>query len=173
MVHDLSVNGVDPQCFAETDFDAFGALPLPNNGSGQLPFIRGFLPPSWLSLIGSKYMLDPEFMLRHMDIFLKDSYGRKYCYPSLVSTTSNIIRLCAPTIVHREEVCGPPNQERLSTCRRKQRAEMLNYRREAKTKTRCGDSFVREFATIDDHYSIIEQWMSICVVESGDGWVGK
>lgn len=172
VMYDLSVNGNDPQCFTENDLNAFKTSPPPARGRGQLLFIRGFLSPAWLSTIGSKYMLDPEFILRHLDFFAGSAHRHGYGLPSLVSTTCNIIRLCTSTIIHRDEHSGSNHAEKLSKCRREQREEMLTYRRQLRTRARCGDSLVREFSTINDHHSIIEQWMSICVAKSGEGWLG-
>jgi hypothetical protein len=173
VLYDLSAGSGNPQSFFESDLDAFQATSPPVRGKGQILFVRGFLSPAWLSTIGSKYMLDPEFILRHLEFFAGSVHRHGYGLPSLSSTTSNIVKLCTSTIVHRDEHSKAAPSEKITEYRREQREAMAVYRRQLRTSARCGDSLVRDFSTIDDHHSLIEQWMSLCTVKYGEGWAGK
>ncbi|KAH3919648.1 hypothetical protein HBI56_029420 [Parastagonospora nodorum] len=172
VLHELSSNASDPQCFTENDLEAFRLVQPPAQGRSQLLFVRGFLSPEWLSTIGSKYMLDPEFILRHLDFFAGSVQRHGYGLPSLASTNSNIMRLCTSTIVHRDERFRVNHPDKLIRCRREQREEMSGYKRQLRNQAKCGDSLVREFSTIDDKHSLVEQWMSLCVAKSAEGWLG-
>ncbi|KAJ5715177.1 uncharacterized protein N7483_012358 [Penicillium malachiteum] len=76
------------------------AASILSENSGQLVFIHGFISPSWVSVLGSKYNINPEFFRRHMD-FLSINDGRHcYSFPSLTSSSNNMFRLCVSTLLH-------------------------------------------------------------------------
>ncbi|KAI5460820.1 hypothetical protein BGZ63DRAFT_387874 [Mariannaea sp. PMI_226] len=137
-------------------------------GLGQLVFIRGFISPSWLSAIGSKYKIDPEFFRRHMD-FLSASIDRHaYSFPSLTSSSNNIFRLCVSTLLHRDDFGG----QDLHSQRVSQLNELGTYKIQqlGSTRVRCGDSLVREYSTVCSCFSVIEQWISLCITKTDTGW---
>jgi hypothetical protein len=144
----------DVQQYGQEQHDAFSAdTSALSAGSGQLVFIRGFISPSWVSAIGSKYNIDPEFFRRHMD-FLSGCIGRHaYCFPSLASSSNNIFRLCVSTLLHRDDFGG----QNLHSQRSDQSAELETYKRHLEsTKVCCGDSMVREYSTVCSRFSVIE-----------------
>lgn len=97
----------DVRPYSQEQHEAFHATTsIPAGGSGQMVFIRGFISPSWVSVVGSKYNIDPEFFRRHMD-FLSASIDRHaYSFPSLASSSNNIFRLCVSTLLHRDDFGG-------------------------------------------------------------------
>ncbi|CZS95363.1 uncharacterized protein RAG0_05031 [Rhynchosporium agropyri] len=97
----------DMQSYRQEQYEAFSAATsVPAEGSGQLVFIRGFMSPSWISVIGSKYNIDPEFFRRHME-FLSTSIDRHaYSLPSLANSSNNIFQLCVSTLLHRDDFGG-------------------------------------------------------------------
>ncbi|RAK77164.1 uncharacterized protein BO72DRAFT_468737 [Aspergillus fijiensis CBS 313.89] len=145
------------------------AASVPAHGLGQMIFIRGFISPSWVSVLGSKYSIDPEFFRRHMD-FLSASIDRhSYSFPSLSSSSENVYRLCVSTILHRDDFGGQDLQ--------KQRAQELKelgiykIQQLGSGRVRCGDSLVREYSTICPRFSVIEQWISLYVTKTERGWI--
>jgi hypothetical protein len=50
---------------------------------------------------------------------------------------------------------------------------MATYRRKYQVAGQCGDSIVREFESLDEEYSLLEQDISICIVRNGSGWLGE
>jgi hypothetical protein len=50
---------------------------------------------------------------------------------------------------------------------------MARYKRSLQKSASCGDSIVREYSILSDRYSVIEQRISLCIAENGDGWAGK
>ncbi|CCF33242.1 hypothetical protein CH063_05468 [Colletotrichum higginsianum] len=146
----------------------YAAPSAPVRGSGQLVFIRGFISPSWVSVIGSKYNIDPEFFKRHMD-FLSASIDRHaYSFPSLTSSSDKIFRLCVSTLFHRDDFGG----QDLQSQRAHQAKELVAYRVQqlGSNKVGCGDSLVREYSTICSRFSVIEQWISLCITKTDAGW---
>lgn len=149
----------------------FTATSIPATGLGQLVFIRGFISPSWVSAIGSKYNVDPVFFRQHMD-FLSASIDRHaYSFPSLASSSNNIFRLCVSTLLHRDDFGGQDLQSQRSA----QSTELGTYKIQQLGSTRvcCGDSLVREYSTVCSSFSVIEQWISICVTKTDAGWTGR
>ncbi|XMA15525.1 hypothetical protein WAI453_008316 [Rhynchosporium graminicola] len=77
----------DMQSYRQEQYEAFSAATsVPAEGSGQLVFIRGFMSPSWVSVIGSKYNIDPEFFRRHMEFFSTSIDRHAYSFPSLANS---------------------------------------------------------------------------------------
>lgn len=80
-----------------------GDMLIPADDVGQIIFIRGFISPQWVSSLGSKYSIDPDFFRRHMDFLSVSIERHAYSSPSLASSSSNIFRLCVTTILHRDD----------------------------------------------------------------------
>jgi hypothetical protein len=140
-------------------------------GLGQLVFIRGFISPAWMSVLGSRYNIDPEFFRRHMD-FLSASIDRHaFSFPSLASSSDNIFRLCVSTLLHRDDFGG----QDLQSQRASQAIELGAYRVQQLNsgKTCCGDSLVREYSTVCSRFSVVEQWISLYVTKAHGDWTGK
>jgi hypothetical protein len=162
----------DVQQYSQEQYDAFyDATSVPAAGLGQLVFIRGFISPSWVSTIGSKYNIDPEFFRRHMD-FLSASIDRHaYSFPSLASSSDNIFRLCVSTIFHRDDFGG----QDLPSQRSDQSIELEKYKIQQLGSNRvcCGDSVVREYSTVCPCFSVMEQWISLYIAKTDRGWAGR
>ncbi|KAK2600213.1 hypothetical protein QQS21_005009 [Conoideocrella luteorostrata] len=159
----------DVQHYDQGQLEAFcSASSGPAEGSGQIVFIRGFISPSWMSVIGSKYNIDPEFFRRHMD-FLSGSIDRHaFSIPSLASSSNNIFRLCVNTLLHRDDF----GRQDIQSQRSYESTELGVYKALQLRSTRvcCGDSLVREYSTVCSRFSLIEQWISLCFVKRDAGW---
>ncbi|KAG9250044.1 uncharacterized protein F5Z01DRAFT_667467 [Emericellopsis atlantica] len=173
--HDLVVvynsweNEWGVQHYSQEQHEALSAATsVPTGGFGQLVFIRGFLSPSWVSALGSKYNIDPEFFRRHMDFLSASIERHAYSLPSLASSSNNIFRLCVSTLLHRDDFGG----QDLLAQRSAKATELAGYkiRQLASTKVRCGDSLVREYSTVCPSFSVIEQWISLCITKTEAGW---
>lgn len=151
--------------------DFYATPSVPVVGSDQLVFIRGFISPSWVSVLGSKYNIDPEFFRRHMDFLSANIDRHAYSFPSLASSSDNIFRLCVSTILHRDDFGG----QDLQSQRARQATQLGTYKTQqlGSVKVCCGDSLVREYSTICSRFSVIEQWISIYVTKTDRGWAGK
>lgn len=162
----------DVQAYSQEEHETFYAADMaPEAGLAQLVFIRGFISPSWVSTIGSKYNIDPEFFRRHMEYLSTSVYRHAYSFPSLASSSNNIYRLCVSTLLHRDGF----DEQDLQSQRSEQSVQLGRYRTQqlGSTKVRCGDSLVREYSTLCSCFSVIEQWISLCVTRTDKGWAGK
>lgn len=158
--------------YSQDQHKAFSvAAPFQCGGLGQIIFIRGFISPSWVSAIGSKYSIDPEFFRRHMDFLSASIHRHAYGFPSLASSSDTIFRLCVNTIFHRDDFGG----QDLRLQRSEQSAELEKYKIQQlrSTKICCGDSLVREYSTMCPSFSVLEQWISLYLAKTERGWAGK
>lgn len=91
--------------------------------------------------------------------------------PSLASSSDNLFRLCVSTLLYRDDFGGQDLQSQRSD----QGTGLGTYRRQQLGSTRvcCGDSLVREYSTICSCFSVIEQWISLCITKTDRGWAGK
>ena len=161
----------DVQQYCQEQHQAFSATTVPAGDSGQIVFIRGFISPSWVSVIGSKYEIDPEFFRRHMDYLSASVERHSYSFPSLASSSNNIVRLCVSTLLHRDDFGG----QNLQSQRSHQTTELTTYKIQqlGSTKVSCGDSVVRDYSTVCSSFSVIEQWISLYITKRNGSWAGK
>lgn len=145
----------------------------PEREAGRVLFVRGCPPANWITAVGGRFGIDPEFINRHLDFFATLASRSAFSSPRLPSSGSNIIRLCTSTILFRDTSGAPINKLDLQARRREEAAGMATYRRNFQTKCQSGDSIVRKFSTMDEQYSVIEQYLSICVQKDEEGWIGK
>ncbi|TVY47449.1 hypothetical protein LOCC1_G002771 [Lachnellula occidentalis] len=169
VVYDSGERKWDVQQYSQEQHEAFSAAnSVPAGGSGQIVFIRGFISPSWVSVLGSKYNIDPEFFRRHMDFLSANIDRHAYSFPSLASSSNNIFRLCVSTVLHRDDFGG----QDLRSQRSDQSAKLGVYKIQqlGSNSVCCGDSLVREYSTVCSSFSVIEQWISICITKTDRGW---
>jgi hypothetical protein len=139
-----------------------------------LLFLSGKGSPAWLSTIGWKCDVDPEFWLRHLNVHLQHNDNPFFTQPALPSSSRNIVRLKIPTIGHREhdEVYS---QKKLDSLRKITQDEMHDYNMQLRqgAHTDTGTSIVRSFALHDLNHFSLEQEISLCVNNFGGGWIGE
>ncbi|KAL2200743.1 hypothetical protein P885DRAFT_28516, partial [Corynascus similis CBS 632.67] len=147
-------------------------VPQPQQGKGHLVFVQGFLCPAWVAELGSRYRVDPEFFCRHLDFFDVSAHHSCFNTPSLLNTTNNIIQVHVSTILTDVGYSTTNLYDDSVSHRGLIREQMSKYKRSLQKAASCGDSIVRDYSILSDRYSVIEQRISICVAENGDGWVG-
>jgi hypothetical protein len=140
-------------------------------------FVRGFPSPSWVAELGSRYRIDPEYFYRHLDFFDSDlmfqSHGSCFNKPSLLSTSNNIIHIPVMTILTETGVYPGWEVYANSAARRSWLAKQVSlYRRTFRRSAKCGDSTVREYSVLSNRYSVMEQRISVCIIDDEPGWVG-
>ncbi|KAL8899445.1 MAG: hypothetical protein Q9207_006203 [Kuettlingeria erythrocarpa] len=168
VIHNLALDHSDPQrvcAFDSVDGLAdFANHPTHQSSGAQLVFLRGNPSPKWITLIGVRYLVDPEFFRRH----LKFVRGRDfYELPAPPSSTQNIVHLSTTSIGQRTFPAllrGEDDHEVLQ--------EYLYNLGERPAVV--GESIVRKYFVHDDATFSIEQLISICVVRrKAGGWAGK
>lgn len=176
VVHNLDEYGLD-RVQTITDTDPI-SLPPPRSHPGQrkgrLLFVRGFPSPSWVAELGSRYRVDPEFFYRHLDFLDASPHGSCFNTPSLLNTTNNIIHIPVNTILTDAMAYSTANLHDNSVGYRNLiRDQLSKYKKGIQKLASCGDSIVREYSILSNRYSVIEQRISVCVMEDGDeGWIG-
>ncbi|KAL6716569.1 hypothetical protein ACLMJK_006136 [Lecanora helva] len=152
--------------------DALKELHRSEQNSGQILLLRGCPSPEWITAVGSKYHIDPEFLHRHLDFFATLVERRSFSLPSVASSSQNIISLTASTVLFRDAAAKQFTKKGNVHARRRADAEeMATYHRRYQHNCRCGDSMVREFSTFDERFSILEQRISICIQRNDRGWI--
>ena len=144
----------------------------PEKEAGRVLFVRGCPPANWITAISARFGIDPEFINRHLDFFATLASRSAFLSPPLPSSRSNIIRLCTSTILFRDTSGAPIKKLDLQARRREEATGMATYRRSFQTRCQSGDSIVREFSTMDEQYSVTEQYFSICVQKDEERWIG-
>ena len=164
----------------DADADSGGAILFPprpednHRRGGQVLFFCGFPSPTWVAELGSRYRIDPEFFQRHLDFLSVTVHGSSFDSPSLPNTSNNIIHIPVNTILRGIMSVSTINLYDSSVRHRAVVKEQLaKYRRGLQSVAACGDSIVREYSILSSRYSVIEQRISVCVAEDGDGWAGK
>lgn len=142
----------------------------PNESPCLLVFIRGKPSATWMSTIGWKCDVDPEFWLRHLDSYLEPNDNQFFTQPALPSASRNIIRLKTPTIGHRSHEKAH-SQKVLEELRAATSRELTNYHDEFR-QAEIGASIVRSFGIHDLHHFSLEQEISVSVNDFEGGWAG-
>ncbi|KAL4795950.1 hypothetical protein BDV19DRAFT_388664 [Aspergillus venezuelensis] len=173
VVHTSGDDGWVVQKFSQSEVSSFTtdvrAGPDDRPGQKQVILVRGLISPAWVAAIGSKYDFDPEFFRRHLDFLPGESYDAD---PLIESPSScGMYRLCLSSIYET----GDPDNDRddtntdtdLDAQRENQTAEIKAYKeRLGSTDVWCGASMVRDYSILCPRYSVMEQYVSICVKES-------
>lgn len=140
--------------------------------AGRVLLLRGCPPAEWITTIGGRFGIDPEFVHRHLDFFATLIPRSVFALPSLPSSSANIVQLCTCTILSRDASVMPIVKSDLQARRRDEAERMATYRRNFQSTCGTGESIVRDFSTMDDQYSILEQRISMCVQRDEEGWIG-
>lgn len=154
------------------DIDSFMTQIRSTDRINRVLFLRGYASPDWISIIGSRFRIDPEFFNRHLAFMTTLVYRSAFSTPSLPSSCRNIITLRINTIIEQNGFCPRSEYRNLSARRRSEAASLKSYARLYQTRARYGDSIVREYYTLDERFSIVEQEISVCIRKSKQDWFG-
>jgi hypothetical protein len=148
--------------------------------SANLLFLRGYPSPEWLNVIGSKFMIDPEFFRRHLDFQREPTTSPDFSLPPLPSATFHMTRLRISTVASRMDnkpVTNKRFQEDLDKLREETKKCFHKYletlRHGSKVDVSIGDSVVRAFSVLNHEYTAIEQDVSIYIEQLERGIFGK
>lgn len=142
---------------------------------GQLLFIRGHPSAEWLTAIGAKYNVEPDFWQRHLDF--RPQRPNVFSLPSLPSSSRCMVRLRIPTIgLARPKPDGVRTaQEALDALRSQNSQYLSSYYEKLRSDSglNLGDSIVRECSVHDMGHFTIEQDISIHVKSTKTSWIGN
>lgn len=140
--------------------------PYPSKGEGQVLFLFGHLPGSWISTVGAKFGIAPEFFRRHVHLWRSSEGSVFYSVPRLPSTRKGLaLRINAQGLSAR------PFGGISLTERRKLLPEGYQTN-PSSLALPPGSSYVRGHAILSDHHFMIEQDISITIEHEGSGWTG-
>lgn len=135
-------------------------------------FLRGLPSSRWLSTIGGKYRVDPEFFQRHLDFWCTTGRLNYFPLPSLRSSSENMIELCYISIGQKESLPTRRTQSEIDASRQSSEKAMGNYTHNLTvsldSEGGLGNSIVRNFDWQDETHFAIEQRISIHLHKSGD-----
>ncbi|KAL8682883.1 MAG: hypothetical protein Q9186_001129 [Xanthomendoza sp. 1 TL-2023] len=143
-LHNIGASASEiPSSFRYHDLDALLLSPQPERNKGQVLFLQGFLPQDWVTAIGSKYDIKPDFFKRHLDFSSQSDHRNAFSLPSLPSTRDNHFELNINTIFcHSTTLAGDESGNSTQKCRMKQEEQLSTYRRQLRAHARGGDSLI-------------------------------
>lgn len=138
-------------------------------GQGQVLFLSGHLPGSWISSLGAKYGIAPEYFRRHIHLWRSSEGPVLHNVPWMPSAASG------KGLTLRINTLGS-SQRSLGNVALAGRRKLLPELLEANPMRLAGapgSSYVRGHAILNEWQFLIEQDISITIESDGDGWAGK
>ena len=147
----------------------------PNVSHNSLLFLCGYLSPTWISHVGAKYDIDPEFWNRHASFLDADLPVSGIGSLGLPSQSNRVVQLPFMSTGAHELSEGLVNQNLIDHAREESASEMLGYLHRLRTGRlwEDGASITRDMLVLDEHHFSIEQIGTIHVNEKPEGtWAG-
>lgn len=133
-------------------------------------FLKGYPSAKWLTTIGTIFPLDPNWFWSYISF---KSLGDFFSLRSESLHPHSIMKLPVLTIGVYQAENQDGDQVPLKELRAAARHDMQRYRENLSTENISnGDSIVRNYFPIDHSYFVIEQDISIAVVQVGNSWTG-
>lgn len=149
----------------------------PAGKTHSILFLRGLPSSRWLSSIGARYRVDPEFFQRHLDFWSTTGRLNYFPLPSLHSASENLLELCYVSIGRRGRGGTRITPKQTNASRHASEKAMSHYIHNLSSTldSGCalGTSIVRNFDFQDENHFAIEQRISICLAKAGDHRTSK
>lgn len=139
---------------------------------GRLLFFQGYMHPLWLNHAGTKFDIDPEFYLRHLESLLSQPIPDYYPMLSLPSC-ADVIRIRFTSIMKRNDLHASARSA-TATLRSMCQDHMSDYLGDIRARKGvvASDSLVRQFSVFDHYHFAVEQMATIYVNYDSPGWTG-
>lgn len=145
------------------------ATPLPKKRSGQVLFLRGHLPGSWVAAVGARYGISAEYFRRHIHLWRASHGAVLYAVPTMPSVCSQVgITLRINTYGKSTRSLGSP-----ALVSRRRMLPELFFQNPTILTPAPGSTYIRGHAYLGDQEFLIEQDISITVESDGEGWSGQ
>ncbi|MCJ1382414.1 hypothetical protein MMC17_005527 [Xylographa soralifera] len=148
------------------------ALQSVETNSTSILFLRGQPSASWLSAIGAKYYVDPEYFQRHLDFRSIAGRLNYFPLPSLPSSSAHLIKLRYTTILQSGKRKGF-DQATIDSLRLEGTKAFDRYMHSVNQSIEknigSGDSIVRAYNVHDETHFSIEQDISIYMNRTTSG----
>lgn len=152
--------------------DEVAVAPKSSEKSHNILFLRGLPSSRWLSSIGGKHRVDPEYFQRHLDFWSTTGQVDYFPHPSLPSASENLIQLCYVTIGQMGSPGTRSTPDEATAARNASEKAMGRYIHNLNSSLdsgrALGTSIVRNFDFQDGTHFAIEQRISICLTKGGD-----
>jgi hypothetical protein len=146
-------------------------IPLPRKRAGQILFLSGHVPGSWIVGIGAKYGIAPEFFRRHIHLWRSSHGAVLYAVPTLPSVSMRAgITLRLTTSGETGSMGSLGN---LSLASRRQLLPDRFVHNPSVLTPAPGSTFLRSYSYLGDAEFLIEQDISITIESDGEGWTGR
>ena len=136
-------------------------------------FLQGLPSSQWLSTVGGRYRIDPEFFQRHLDFWSTMGQLDYFPLPPFRSLSGNMITLCYISIGQRDSGATNSTQAEIDASRQASEKSMRRYIHHLNTSLDdgggIGTSIVRNFDYQDETHFAVEQRISIYLNGGGDG----
>tara|TARA_R110002003_G_scaffold109_1_gene9104 strand:- start:13805 stop:14503 length:699 start_codon:yes stop_codon:yes gene_type:complete len=141
----------------------------PRQGVGQVLFLGGHMPGSWIAGVGAKFGIALEYFRRHIHMWRSSQGAVLYAVPTLPSVEAKA------GIALRINTCGDSIRSfgNMSLASRRNVLPEKFYQNPAILTPAPGSTYIRGHAILDDTQFLIEQDISITVESNGDGWTGN
>ena len=151
------------------------SIPSPGRGQGQVLFLNGHLPGSWISEVGAKYGIAPEFFRRHIHLW-RSTHGPVLHAiaraPSATSSKGLVLRLNTQGYSIKNKLSMNPSSGFVLQARRNLLPDDIEWM-PRRLPAAPGGSYIRKHTYLSNLQFVIEQDISITIETNGDGWTGK
>lgn len=141
----------------------------------RILFLKGHPTPDYVDAIGSAYNVDPEFFRQHLGEHTLSGH-HAYRTSSLPSSRMLMPRLHTMTVgfcrSSSGERCGEDKVTQLRRLNEKGAEEYMNNLIQNDSAWELGSSYIRRLTVHDEDSFSMEQYMSICVNTTSNGWTG-
>lgn len=147
------------------------AHPLPPKNTGQVLFLTGHMPGSWVAGIGARFNIAYEFFRRHIHIWRSAQGAVMYAVSNLPSADeASGLGLRVNTGVF---FTGPLKHARMAS--RRNILPERAFHNPMTLEVPPGSAYLRGHVPIDEEHFYLEQDVSIVVrgSEEGEGWTGE
>ncbi|KAG9191301.1 hypothetical protein G6011_09389 [Alternaria panax] len=173
-VYGLSSDGAEQHqrhSYSYTQLQDLVSLPSPGQGQGQVLFLNGHLPGSWIYEVGAKYGIAPEFFRRHVHLW-RSTHGPVLHAiartPSATSSKGLLLRLNTQGYSIKNKLSMSPSDGFILQARRRLLPDDVEWM-PRRLPAAPGGSYIRKHAYLSNLQFVIEQDISITIESNGDG----
>ena len=147
---------------AKGDEQKFSRI-IAQSQDAKIVFLRGYVPPRWLNVVGAGLDIRPETYRQHLDFKPFTRSGHDLCVgPGLPSASEHVFQLTIPTICSRaDDGVAPYGPQNLQPQRDKCATDMDEYFKQLTSRAQPADSVVRRCLVLSKHKYVIEQTITI------------
>jgi hypothetical protein len=156
-----------PEYSSFADLDAYRSEPYPVGN--EMVFLAGRPSADWLNAVGSRYQVDHRFFHQHLGHILTNQ--RRWCaIPTFPSRSMEVLRLCVPSIVFIGSQGRDVDVLGLELARSDCNDRLRRSFKSIQDSSDAGESMMRRVHIHNGSTLVVEQEMTMTVVERGENW---